>query len=285
MNDLVEIVGLTSLLKQHNCDSTNNFENIYANITDTNLRNKIEEKINNYFDQLSLPKHATLYDRLLLSLRKKDAIFTFNWEPYLFDAYVRNNWVAPLPGIFFLHGNVRIGSCEIHHDQFGRRGGRCPCCNRQFVDVPLLYPIKDKDYFNENTYTKSSWTDAMFEFTNAFTITIFGYSAPDSDVEAVNLLKAAWLHGGTREFEHIEIIDVLDVGTITERWRPFAPTLHLSSVSSFEESRIWRWPRRSCETLFYPMSQGIPCEAFPLSEINDLNELQNAIAEIARFEQ
>jgi hypothetical protein len=32
---------------------------------------------------LELPDHPTVYDHLLLSLRKKDAIFTFNWDPFL----------------------------------------------------------------------------------------------------------------------------------------------------------------------------------------------------------
>jgi hypothetical protein len=58
---------------------------------------------------LQLPSTATHYDRILLSLRKKDAIFTFNWDPFLFDAYVRNmNMGISLPAIFFLHGNVRM---------------------------------------------------------------------------------------------------------------------------------------------------------------------------------
>jgi len=49
----------------------------------------------------------------LLSLRKKDAVCTFNWDPFLYDAWIRNRHLD-LPEIFFLHGNVRCGHCPTH---------------------------------------------------------------------------------------------------------------------------------------------------------------------------
>ena len=151
----------------------------------------IEDKIRNYFSNLTLPLTATHYDRLLLSLRQKDAIFTFNWDPFLFDAYMRNKHIAPLPGIFFLHGNVRIGACSTHHE-FGYIGTLCSACKTRFSEVPLLYPIKNKDYLN-NPFISHQWENAKKEFAQAFTITIFGYSAPISDKGAKELLRQAWL--------------------------------------------------------------------------------------------
>lgn len=151
MNDFVDALHLTALLKNANIDPTENFESIYARIEDNALRENLEERINKYFTQLRLQSTVTDYDRLLLSLREKDAIFTFNWDPFLFDAYQRNRHIsAKLPEIFFLYGNVRIGSC-LAHQQWGARGQQCPICRNQFTDVPLLYPLKKKIIQTINT--------------------------------------------------------------------------------------------------------------------------------------
>jgi hypothetical protein len=45
--------------------------------------------VREYFAQLELPVEPTIYDALLLSLRDKDAVFTFNWDPFLFQAHLR----------------------------------------------------------------------------------------------------------------------------------------------------------------------------------------------------
>ena len=287
MDNLVDTLDLKPILEEAGIESSGNFEIIYSNIKDDSLKNEIENKIYNYFSDLSLPNTVTIYDRILLSLRNKDAIFTFNWDPFLFDAYKRNVMIIgsdKLPGIFFLHGNVRIGSCESHPNQWGNRGDLCTICHKSYTDVPLLYPIKKKDYFGSNKYTASSWESAKREFADAFTMTIFGYSAPSSDIEAEKLIQAAWLHISEREFEHIEVIDIQDSEEVSRRWRSFAPTFHLNHAVSFEGSCIYKWPRRSCEALFYAMSEGWVSEDFPLSETDNLNELQNYIEKIAEHE-
>ena len=216
MNDFIKILELTYIFKNANIDLTQNFESIYSNIEDGALRKSLESTINKYFTNLSLPDAATDYDRLLLSLREKDAVFTFNWDPFLFDAWDRNHHVVKLPEIFFLHGNVRIGSC-IKHQQWGRKGESCPTCNKRFADVPLLYPVEKKNY-SENEYIKASWDNAKIWFSSAFTITMFGYGAPSSDVDAVELLRTAWFEGSERVMEHIEIIDIANSNILTGRW-------------------------------------------------------------------
>lgn len=284
MNDFAETLQLTTLLNKAGIDPAQNFESIYSNIKDETLRNTLEKQINNYFSTLSLPPTATDYDRLLLSLREKDAIFTFNWDPFLFDAWVRNHCVAKLPEIFFLHGNVRIGSC-IKHQQWGRKWDICPTCNEKFAEVPLLYPIANKDYSeNANEYIKEAWKNAKYFFSNAFTVTIFGYGAPSSDADAIEILKTAWFNQSQRALEHVEIIDTADNNTLHERWHSFTPTNHYQIRIRLSESRLLQWPRRSCEALFYPMTKGEPCEAFPLPLTNNLDELHQHIKEIAKYE-
>lgn len=284
MNDFAHTLDLSTLLNNAGIDAAQNFESIYSNIKDETLRNSLEKQISNYFSRLSLPPTATDYDRLLLSLREKDAIFTFNWDPFLFDAWVRNRDVAKLPEIFFLHGNVRIGSC-IKHQQWGRKFDICPTCSMNFSEVPLLYPIEKKNYSeNANEYIQEAWKNAEHFFKNAFTITIFGYGAPVSDVDAVELLRIAWFNRSDRKMEHVEIIDTADNNILTKRWSSFAPTNHYHIETSLSQSRLLQWPRRSCESLFYPMTKGEACEALPLILTDDLAELQNSIKEIAHYE-
>lgn len=290
MNDFVSTLDLTTLLKRYDIDPAGNFETIYSTIKDNKLRQTLEKYIYDYFINLQLPDTATLYDRLLLSLREKDAIFTFNWDPFLFDAHERNREIAKLPQIFFLHGNVRIGSC---HGQWGKKNLFCPICNEQFRNVPLLYPVKEKDYFKSNEYIASSWKEAKELFSKAFTMTVIGYSAPKSDIEAVNLLKTAWFSQYKREIERIEIIDKKyknntqeqeNKNILFQRWQSFTPNYHLNLESSVKQSRLFRWPRRTCESLNYPITKGGVCEDFPLPITNDLKKLQQYIKNIASHE-
>lgn len=222
MNDLVDVIGLGPLVRQAGQGFVNksDFEAIYSKLASSprhaNITRKIEHAVENYFSSLQLPDDATIYDRLLLSLRKEDAVFTFNWDPFLFDAYQRNHHIAPLPEIFFLHGNVRIGKCP-RHEHWGQKNGNCPICSTRFLDVPLLYPIGKKGYSND-PYINASWERARECFKEALVLTIFGYSAPGSDRDAVELLKSAWMARSEREFEHVEIVDIVSESTLTNRW-------------------------------------------------------------------
>lgn len=289
MDDLVEKLELQSLVEGAGLEigAERNFEVIYAQLIsdprNDHIAREVERRVRDYFSNLSLPECATIYDRILISLRSTDAVFTFNWDPFLFDAYQRNRGVVPPPEIFFLHGNVRIGACR-NHDKWGAKDGLCPNCGRMFAVVPLLYPIRQKNY-SENPYIRRNWDAAKILFQDSFTLTIFGYGAPASDADAYDLLKLAWLNGGSRSFEHIEIIDVDDRSKLADRWSPFTPTYHYHVVTTFEQSRIARWPRRSTESLFYPMSRGTPCEHFPLPKTDRLSQLQAYAASIAQHEK
>jgi hypothetical protein len=287
MSDFAAVVGLSDLLSECGFDPHENFEQTYSRLVagsqHQSQQRALEQKIHDYFAALALPSSATHYDRLLLSLRPKDAIFTFNWDPFLFDAHFRNRSVAPLPEIFFLHGNVRIGACTAH-GHWGQRETACPQCGVRYAEVPLLYPIEQKDY-SSSEYIAAAWKAATSLFGAAFTITIFGYGAPQSDADAVDLLNRAWLAQSKRQIEHVEVIDVADVEALATRWRRFTPTQHFHAEPRLEGSRLWRWPRRSCESLLFPMTEGRPCEDFPLPSSDSLTELQSRAAQIAAYER
>ncbi len=289
MDDLVNILELQPLIDGAGLkmDREKNFEVIYSQlVSEPKHAHNVEEigrRIDAYFSGLSLPDGTTIYDRLLISLRSTNAVITFNWDPFLFDAYQRNRDAVQLPEIFFLHGNVRIGACR-DHDRWGAKNGRCPDCGQLFADVPLLYPIERKNY-SADPYIRRNWEAARSLFCDAFTITIFGYRAPDSDRDAVGLLRHAWFAESARTLEHIEIIDTAHQSLLCDRWKSFTPTSHYHITTAFEQSRIARWPRRTCESLLYPMTQGVPCQDFPLPSTGSISELQAYAADIAQHEE
>jgi hypothetical protein len=102
MADLVEIVGIKEELRVSNiCYRGENSEEIYSFIAGqprySSIRQGIEEAIYSYFASLRLPPELTLYDHLVLSLREKDLIATFNWDPFLYFACLRNHRFAKPP--------------------------------------------------------------------------------------------------------------------------------------------------------------------------------------------
>ena len=132
MDDLVAILDLRSVCEEVEPIEDTNFESVYSKLAEESryekIRGEVERRVADYFSSLELPDEATIYDKLLLSLRRRDAVFTFNWDPFLFDAYMRNANVVDLPKIFFLHGSVRIGVCPTHIERRGLRRKPCPDC-------------------------------------------------------------------------------------------------------------------------------------------------------------
>ena len=113
MSNFVEVVGLKPVLKQYGVvEEIYNFESFYNDLVVSankpELIKEIEQKTRDYFDSMMLPDEATLYDQIVLSLREKDLIATFNWDPFLGQAYRRNSHLKNLPEILFLHGNVEV---------------------------------------------------------------------------------------------------------------------------------------------------------------------------------
>lgn len=94
MADFIETLKIENLIP-YQLRHEKNFEVIYSKLCDDEqylgVRVKIEQKIYDYFCDLSINEEACIYDYLLLSLRPKDIIATFNWDPFLIQAYIRND--------------------------------------------------------------------------------------------------------------------------------------------------------------------------------------------------
>jgi hypothetical protein len=252
MDNFIKVLDLENLVSSISIKS-NNFEKIYSEICLdpklSDLRKSIEQNIYNYFSSLELPEEPNLYDYLLLSLRKKDMIFTFNWDPFLIQAYQRNSkFTKELPTLSFLHGNVMVGSC-IKHTQRGAIHNRCSVCGDFFSPSPLLFPITNKDY-NSDPFIKNEWEMFDWALNNTLFVTIFGYGAPETDINAIETMKKSWSKPGDRAMEEFEIIDVKDEDTLYKLWEPFIHTHHYRVKNIFYDSWIANHPRRSIEAYF-----------------------------------
>ncbi|TAE29753.1 MAG: hypothetical protein EAZ91_11555 [Cytophagales bacterium] len=117
MRNIVDVVGLQDIVNGLPEDIKifkEDFEKLHSKLSRTKRFSReideIEKRIHKYFSQLQLPDEPTVYDYLILSLRhSKDVIATFNWDPFLYQAYVRNQDFVKSPGILSLHGTVALG--------------------------------------------------------------------------------------------------------------------------------------------------------------------------------
>lgn len=260
MDGFLKKLGMEETIKNLNLDTkSENLEDIYSELFEkdeyTDIRNKLDEEIRKYFSKFEIPDEPTIYDFLILSLREKDLIASFNWDPLLLQAYIRvANITSKLPKLAFLHGNVMVGYCEKHRCE-GNVGDDCWECNKEgeynakFKQSRLLYPIKKKDY-NKDNYTLNNWNKLKRYLKDAYIVTVFGYSAPKSDIEAINMIKEAWGNIEERNMEDFEFIDIKKEKEITKTWEKFIHTHHYSLHDNFFDSVLAKFPRRTTEELF-----------------------------------
>lgn len=253
MANFVETLGLDAVLDVAGIDyKGKNFEEIYSRLTDkpeyAELRQTIEDTTYKYFSSLRLPREATMYDHLVLSLREKDVIATFNWDPFLYAACAKNHKQAHLPHCLYLHGNVAIGYC-MNHKTKGLVGYACSKCGERFVSSKLFFPVLKKNY-SLDSYISEEWKSLRGSLRSAYMVTIFGYSAPESDAEAKALMKEAWGPVDKRELEEFEFIDIKEKEELAENWRGFIHSHHYTTYSDFYQSHIARHPRRTCEAMW-----------------------------------
>jgi len=279
MNDIVDLLDLREILPPVLLEQACDFESLYDHLADTpefeDLVDLLETSVREYFVDLLLPSTATMYDRLILSLRPKDVIATFNWDPFLIQAYRRNAHLRELPCLAFLHGNVAMGACAEHR-QLGYLDQICQECREPFQPSALLYPIRNKDY-KSDPVIQDQWATLERVLENAYYLTIYGYSAPRSDKVAMELMRAVWDANQTRDLAQIEIIDIADRDELERRWRPFIVRRHFGISTTFGDSWLSQYPRRTCEALAHYTQLNLPFSGLPFPQGEDLEELQTAV--------
>lgn len=235
MNELTEISSVKDTINSIKIPfHSDNLEEIYSELyyrpECKESLDKLERDIEEYFSDFKIPDKPTVYDFLILSLTKKDLIASFNWDPLLVQAYERVSEINDnLPKIVFLHGNVS---------------------KNKSLSAPLLYPLKEKDYYKDNSFIKESWDILNTYLEKAYMITIFGYRAPKFDKVAIEMLKETWKKVENRDIEKIDIIDIANKDQLKKSWGDFTYTHHYSICENFFDSSLGKFPRRSCECIF-----------------------------------
>ncbi len=255
MSNLVEVLGLRAVIRDHNIPyHGEDFETFFSDLAVSGKHQScvqaMEKAIFDYFGTLELPECPTIYDHLVLSLRPKDVIATFNWDPFLWQALNRNGRVAPMPQALFLHGNVAIGYC-FKHTPHSMGSWQLPCiqCGARRVQSRLLYPVKVKNYDNDPMLS-ATWADLRGVLEAALLFTVFGYSAPKTDIEAKRLLQEGWGESVSRVLEDFEILDIARHADLVAAWKTFICRDHYQIREVFWESVIAKYPRRSCEAIW-----------------------------------
>src|ERR1035437_8978899 len=209
MNDFIDVVGLHEIVDglPPNLRATN-FEELYSKLYNDNPNSpeikEIEKRVYEYFKDMQLPNEPTIYDYLVLSLRSRDIIATFNWDPFLYQAWCRNKHVGDYPYIAFLHGTVSLGYSK-EENRSGPAGMYSKKTMNCFEPSQLLFPITKKNY-NNDEFTKVQWEmlDSFLSDKDVSQLTVFGYGAPSTDVEAIKALNKAWGTGDERNMEQFE---------------------------------------------------------------------------------
>jgi hypothetical protein len=284
MENFIEVVGLLDIVESLPSNlKANNFEHLYSKLHDTNPNSKeikeIERRVYEYFKDMKLPEEATIYDYLVLSLRPRDLIATFNWDPFLFQAFYRNRKFADPPRVSFLHGNVAVGYSE-EDKKVGPVGFGIRATGNILKPTRLLYPVNKKDYTSQE-FLMIEWTriEHWMEQKETKCVTVFGYGAPKSDLEAIQLLKNAYNNSGDRDVEQFEIIDIKSEKEGIETWKDFIYSNHYDYCNNYFESSLARNPRRTFESFQQQNFPETPEEAFSESnpipaDIFSLRELQ-----------
>jgi hypothetical protein len=251
LSDIVEIVGVGADLPEGY--DTDDFERLYSSLAldphHAALCRRIESRIHEYFSGLTLPDTPTIYDYLVLSLRPKDVIATFNWDPFLLQAVQRayRKGTRP-PELLFLHGCVAVGCC-LRDRREGPLNQPCSACGQDFAPSQLLYPVAEKNY-TDDTQISEAWNYLQRTLQRAFMVTVFGYSAPKSDAAAIELLKNGWGSAEDRQLEKFEIIDIRDPEELRATWDEFIHTHHYEIHDNFFDSFMAKYPRRTGESFW-----------------------------------
>lgn len=290
MRDLVDILNIESDLRNFDVDGDfSDFELIYSQLNSRpecgEFLQRVNDSIWDYFRSMKLPEFPTIYDKLLLSLRSKDYVATFNWDPLLWQAYARNYKHTKLPRPICLHGTVSLGHCQCEEPiVVSYFGNPCPKCGIEMQKCDLLYPIGQKNY-DSSPFINAAWRDVRTALKRSMLFTIFGYAAPVSDSEAISILKEGWGHTDDHLIELIEIIDIANDRVLKERWRDFILEDNFVTMDNFHSTRIWRYPRRSCEVHWSTSMDCLPVKSSKLSSDVGWSELLDQMLPLIEIEK
>ena len=275
MNQLPEILDLNDLLSDKEMKSAvEDFENFYSELVNKQIfqiSNEIEHRLYDFFSTIDLSEDLSLYEKIIFSLRRKDVISTFNWDPLLGYAFRRNGDLGCLPHLLFLHGNVLLGVCE-RDKRLGWNDDVCDDCHERLQPTQLLYPVTNKNYENSSVI-RNQWELLDFFLDKALFVTIFGYSAPMTDISARHRIIDKILNNTNKDTLQLEIIDLYPQRLIDGNLKELKENgIHFSLLDSFTRSYLNQYPKFTCEALKQSVLQQTPLTPIPYPDNDVLDE-------------
>lgn len=286
MSDFFEVLDLKTFVRQSGYSEAQNLEVIYSDMYNKGMDKEVDflnDAIIEYFSRVSIPDHVTIYDYLVLGLRSKDYIISFNWDPLLVQAYKRWRHLGDvLPHVIFLHGNVDLA--VNNEDRQIKFKSDLPSGEKRFSPSQLLFPVENKNY-NSDKFISDQWNKCQFALSRSYMLSVFGYSAPQTDVEARALLLKSWNENLTRGLSEIDVIDIADEALLRKNWKEFIVGDHFSASKKFDTNYIMYHPRRTCEAFAFATLQQDPWATNAFLETKDLDKLQSWILPLITEEQ
>jgi hypothetical protein len=148
----------------------------------------------------------------------------------------------------FLHGTTALGYNK--RDKRAGPAGWYSRATRNYLEpIKLLYPVTKKDY-SEDEFIDMEWKRLRYWLSQESTclVTVFGYGAPSTDVEAIKLLNDAWGTGDDRNMEQFEIIDIRSQKEVRKQWDNFIHSHHYDYATDYFKSSLANNPRRTFES-------------------------------------
>jgi hypothetical protein len=136
----------------------------------------------------------------------------------------------------------------------------------------LLYPVKHKNYTSD-PFIHSEWAQLQVAMEHAYLVTIFGYSAPVTDVEARSLLHKKWMENPTREFAEIDIVDIRQKAEVRRSWANFLGSQNYGIFPDVRRTISFHYPRRSCEAFSMASLQQDPWAENNFPPVQRLDDL------------
>ena len=134
----------------------------------------------------------------------------------------------------------------------------------------------NKNYDSDKQIT-DEWTLLRSKLEIAYMVTIFGYSAPKTDVAARGILFDFWMKNRFKEFGQIEIIDIKPEKEVEQTWSEFFIRQHYDLRKDFRHSYLYRYTRRSCEAFASMTLFNDPWRSVQEYHGDSLEEYQNLI--------
>jgi hypothetical protein len=160
----------------------------------------------------------------------------------------------------------------------------CVKCGAHLTPTNLLFPVKEKNY-TDDLFISSQWDRLQDYIQHAYEITIFGYSAPVSDVVARDLMLKVWRTNQVREFSQLEVVDIKSKQEIKRTWADFIIRNNYGSSKRIFDTYMFHYPRRSCDALAGATLQQRPWKENRMPTFDSLDKLQQWVAPLVEEER